>query len=140
MSRFDRQPVDILIEIKARGQPGHDTHNTVNLSTGGLAFICDREFEPGGMVEIRIPFVNPPFEAKARIAWCTARGDQFEIGVEFQDQDDAFMTRMVEQVCHIVNYKQEILRTEGRLLSPEEAASEWISKYAARFPGSADAK
>ncbi|MGA7749675.1 MAG: PilZ domain-containing protein [Gallionella sp.] len=140
MTRFIRHPANILIEVRARGQPAHTPHNAVNLSIGGLAFRCDRVFEPGDVVEIRIPFVSPPFEAEARVVWCTAREGRFEIGIEFQEQDDAFMARMVEQVCHIENYKQDILRTEGRLLSPEEAAAEWINKYASQFPDSADAQ
>ncbi len=140
MTRFIRHPAEIPIEVKVHGQSAYATHNAVNLSIGGLAFRCDRELEPGDIAEIRIPFVSPPFAAEARVAWCTARQGIFEIGVEFQDQDDAFTARMVEQVCHIENYKQEILLTEGRRLSSEEAAAEWIDKFAARFPGSADAK
>jgi hypothetical protein len=140
MTRFDRKPVEILIEVKARGQSIHDTHNTVNLSTGGLSFRCGRKFAPGDMVEIRVPFVRPPFEVEARVAWCAARENSYEIGVEFLNHDDAFMAHMVEQVCLIEKYKQDILRTEGRILSPEDAATEWISKYAARFPGSEDAQ
>jgi hypothetical protein len=140
MTRFIRHPAEITIEVKARGQSTHDTHNTVNLSIGGLAFRCDREFAPGDVVEIRVPFVRPPFEVEARVAWCKAREGHYEIGVEFLNPDDVFMTRMVEQVCQIENYKQDILRTEGRLLSPEEAATEWLFKYAAKFPGSEDAQ
>jgi hypothetical protein len=140
MTRYDRQPVEILIEVKARDQTIHDTHNTVNLSAGGLAFRSERNFAPGDMVEIRVPFVSPPFEVKARVAWCKVRENNYEIGVEFLNHDDAFMAHMVEQVCLIEKYKQDILRTEGRLLSPEDAATEWISKYAAQFPGSADAQ
>jgi hypothetical protein len=41
---------------------------------------------------------------------------------------------MVEQVCHIENYKKEVYQTEGRLLTAEEAAVEWIHKYASQFP------
>jgi hypothetical protein len=117
----------------------HARHNTINLSLGGLAFRCDREFALGDMVEIRIPFVSPPFEAEARVAWCTAHDGRFESGVEFLNQDDAFMVRMVEQVCNIETYKKDVLQTEGRKLSPDQAAAEWISKYAAEFPGSAEA-
>jgi hypothetical protein len=140
MTRYDRQPVEILIEVKARDQTIHDTHNTVNLSTGGLAFRSERKFAPGDMVEIRVPLVSPPFEVEARVCWCKVREHNYEIGVEFLNHDDAFMAHMVEQVCLIEKYKQDILRTEGRLLSPEDAATEWISKYAAGFPGSEDAQ
>jgi hypothetical protein len=42
--------------------------------------------------------------------------------------------RMVEQVCYIENYKKVVYQTEGRLLTAEEAAMEWICKYASQFP------
>jgi hypothetical protein len=46
---------------------------------------------------------------------------------------DAFRNRM-EQQCHeIKQYRQSILRDSGRLLSPDEAALEWIERYAATF-------
>lgn len=136
MAHFDRHPVNILIEVSANGQSNYSSHSTSNLSTGGLAFRCDRRFEPDSILAIRITLVNPPFEAEARVAWCAERKGHFETGVEFLKQDDAFMAHMVEQVCQIENYMKEILRKEGRKLSPEEAANEWSSKYAARFPGS----
>jgi hypothetical protein len=48
---------------------------------------------------------------------------------------DAFRNRM-EQQCHqIKQYRQSMLRESGRLLSPDEAALEWIERYAATFEG-----
>ena len=48
---------------------------------------------------------------------------------------DAFRNRM-EQQCHqIRQYRQSMLREGGRLLSPDEAALEWIERYAATFDG-----
>ncbi len=134
MRRYTRHPASIPIEVKARSDLKHGTHNVVNLGIGGLAFRSDREFAQGEPVEIRIPFVQPPFGAQARVCWCKPHGDGFELGVEFLNQDDAYMARMVEQVCHIDNYRKAILRSEGRELSPDEAAREWIAKYAAKFP------
>ena len=46
---------------------------------------------------------------------------------------DAFKTRMLAQVRQIRKYK-EILEKQGRYLSIEEAAMEWINRYAAEFP------
>lgn len=137
MRRFLRHPADIPIEVKAHGQAAHDIQHTTNLSIGGLAFRCDREFSPGVLVDLCIPFVQPAFEVEAFVAWCRKSGDRFELGVEFLNQDDAFMARMVEQICQIETYQKEVYRAEGRLLTVEEAAAEWISKYAAKFPGSA---
>jgi hypothetical protein len=54
--------------------------------------------------------------------------------VTFLDADDAFLARMVEQVCHIEDYRKSVQRLEGRALSPEAAALEWIAHHAAQFP------
>jgi hypothetical protein len=84
--------------------------------------------------------VDPPFEAMARVAWCRPDGDAFLVGVEFLDSDDAFQSRMVQQVCSIENYKQDVAAKEGRVLSSQEAAAEWISKFAGRFPAGGELK
>jgi len=47
---------------------------------------------------------------------------------------EAFAARMVEQLCHIAHYRLNAAKREGRKLSPEGAADEWISRFAARFP------
>lgn len=136
MRRYIRHPVGIPIEVKARTQRAQGIHNAVNLGIGGLAFRCERDFAQGEVVEIHIPFVQPPFNVEARVTWCKPHDGGFELGVEFRNQDDAYMARMVEQVCHIEHYQKAVCRTEGRQLSLEEAAREWIGKYAAKFPGS----
>jgi len=46
----------------------------------------------------------------------------------------------MEQQCHLIKqYRQSILRESGRLLSPDEAAFEWIERYAATFDRSSGA-
>jgi phage tail tape-measure protein len=41
---------------------------------------------------------------------------------------------MVEQLCYIEQYKQMVKTLEDRNISGEEAAMEWIEKYAGEFP------
>jgi hypothetical protein len=41
---------------------------------------------------------------------------------------------MVEQVCHIENYRKKILAETGTVLTSEQAAKEWIFHYAKEFP------
>jgi len=137
MRQFIRHPADIPIEV-ARNDPlpPADLH-ACNVSFGGLAFQSHVELEPGAIVAVRILVVRPEFESKARVVWCHGRAAGFELGVEFLDVADAFRARMVEQVCHIENYKHEVYRAEGRTLTIEEAAKEWIGKYAADFPNPA---
>ncbi|MCW9053285.1 MAG: hypothetical protein OQJ91_13375 [Motiliproteus sp.] len=60
--------------------------------------------------------------------------DDYELGLVFLDQQQAFQMRMLEQVCHITCYQQWIYEKEGRRLSREQAATEWISKFASHFP------
>ncbi|HEY6132060.1 MAG TPA: hypothetical protein VIV27_08575 [Halioglobus sp.] len=46
---------------------------------------------------------------------------------------DAFRVRMEDQCHRIRQYQLEILQDGGRLLSTDEAALEWIERYAASF-------
>ena len=56
------------------------------------------------------------------------------MGVQFTDSTTQFSVRMVEQICHIEHYRAEVLRVENRDLTSEEAAKEWVEKFAADFP------
>lgn len=42
--------------------------------------------------------------------------------------------RLIEQACYIEEYRKEVFSQQGRQLSEEEAAKEWIDKYAGIFP------
>jgi hypothetical protein len=134
MRQFIRHPANIPIEVRGGDPLPPATRQMVNVSLGGLAFQSDAAFEPRAIVTVRIPFVQPAFETRARVAWCTARNGRFELGVQFLDPEDAFVGKMVEQVCHIENYRKVVHEIDGRHLTAEEAAAEWIAKYAAQFP------
>jgi len=67
--------------------------------------------------------------------WNKKTGNGFEVGLKFDDPDEIFRLRMIEQICHIEHYRTEVERQDGRYLTSEEAAREWISLYAAEFPG-----
>jgi hypothetical protein len=135
MRQFIRHPVDVPIEIDTDESGPPSALHTHDISRGGLAFRCDFEVMPGSHVEVRIPYVKPAFEARARVVWCRPHdATSYELGVTFLDAEDAFLARMVEQVCHIEDYRQSVYRSEGRELSSEEAAMEWIEKYASEFP------
>lgn len=132
MRQFIRHPADIPIEINA-GTIAPKV-SSQNFSRGGLAFEADCNLEFGNIGQVRIPVVRPVFEAQASVVWCSPRGTAFDIGVEFLDSTEVFRARMVEQVCHIESYKRRVHEAEGRVLTAEEAALEWIDKYAEGFP------
>lgn len=132
--RFIRHTINVPLEVTSSGVLQNAPEQSVNLSHGGLAFAAEQCLDVGSLIDLRIPTVEPPFDAKARVVWCRPEHDKFLVGCEFLDKADAFRSRMVEQVCTIEEYRQQTKRTEGRDLSSQEAAEEWIVKYAGVFP------
>jgi len=135
---FIRHPADIPIEFSADDDPPLSLHGLAHdVSYGGLAFESERCPQRGAVIEIRIPTVKPAFETRGQVMWCRRKSaDRYEIGIRFLGSTDAFKARMVEQVCHIEQYKRDVLEREGRKLTGTAAAREWISKHAADFPRS----
>ena len=105
-----------------------------NVSLGGLAFVSPKPFEVLERVQICIPFLEKDNTLVGNVVWCERSGSVWEIGIEFEKSRDAFRLRMIEQICHIEHYRKEVRQQEGRELTTQEAASEWIAKYASDFP------
>ncbi|HLM68693.1 MAG TPA: PilZ domain-containing protein [Longimicrobium sp.] len=135
--RFIRHTADVPIEVRAVAGSDAVMQQGTNISEGGLAFVSDACLDQEGTIEVRIPEVDPPFEAQARVVWCRPEDDgRFLVGVQFLDAKDEFRARMVEQVCTIEKYRKDVLEQEGREISSQDAAAEWIQKYAGKFPTS----
>lgn len=131
---FIRHTAGVPIAVsRVDGRAAH-ARQSVNVSEGGLSFVSDDYIPLGAVIEVRIDTVSPPFQAQARVVWSSPEGDAWCLGVQFIDPADAFRARMVEQVCAIERYRHEVRAAEGRQLTPAEAATEWIGKYANRFP------
>lgn len=134
MRNFIRHPSTIPLDFHLEEVVQGGTDYLKNVSRGGLSFYSKIPLEPGATIQLKIPLVKPIFEALGRVTWCHQDGNRFEVGVQFLDQEDMFRARMVEQICHIEEYKRKVLEEEGRSLTGEEAAKEWIAKYAIDFP------
>jgi hypothetical protein len=133
---FLRHTVHVPLEVDRAGESGPLVEEALNVSYGGLAFHSPECPEVGEILRLRIPTVEPAFEARARVAWCRPEAGQYLVGVQFLDSAAAFRSRMVQQVCSIENYRQEAERRQGRPVTTREAAAEWIARYAGRFPDS----
>ena len=107
-----------------------------NVSLGGLAFISPNSLSVLDRVRVSISILERDCELIGNVVWCEKSDTDsgYEIGIEFEKSRDVFRLRMIEQICHIEHYRGEVLRIEGRELSTQEAASEWIPKYAGDFP------
>ena len=130
---FVRHTVHVPLEVERVGESAHE-ESGVNVGYGGLAFVSATCPAVGEILRVRIPTVEPPFEGEVRVAWCRPEDGRFLVGAQFLESTVAFRSRMVQQVCSIENYRREIARQEGRILTTQEAAAEWIARYAGRFP------
>lgn len=129
-----RHPADIPIDYELAGVVADQHEYITDISTGGLSFKAAKCLAIGAIVRIRIPLTNPAFEVSARVAWCSPAEGHFLVGVAFLHADEGFRARMVEQVCQIEAYKREVREREGRELTGQQAALEWIGRHAADFP------
>ena len=132
--QFLRHPSDVPISYRLRELVSNQSDYLRNIGEGGLCFVSRIPISPGMRIHVEIPIAEPVFEADGVVVWCHAKNSSYEVGVRFEGIEAEYGLRMVEQVCHIEHYRQEVLRRDGRALSSEEAALEWIQKYAARFP------
>ncbi|HYH82518.1 MAG TPA: PilZ domain-containing protein [Longimicrobium sp.] len=133
---FIRHTVGVPIVVRKVDGSGAREEQSVNVSEGGLSFVSENEIPIGTTIEVCIAEVDPPFQAEARVVWASPEPEGgWCTGVQFLEAADAFRVRMVEQVCAIERYRREVEAVDGRLLTPQEAAKEWIGKYAGRFPG-----
>lgn len=143
MRHYIRHPADIPIEVIAENTQHALNDNTQsamkvekleNVSFGGLMFQSSIPYTQSKVITVRINSITPQFEASASVSWCRKSGRYYMVGLEFTDKDTEFKLRMVEQVCHIMHYRKKVLETEGRQLGKDEAAKEWIERYASDFP------
>ncbi|HEY5717061.1 MAG TPA: hypothetical protein VIS52_01120, partial [Motiliproteus sp.] len=89
---------------------------------------------PGNWVQVEIAAQNAQVRATALVLACRLNDYDYSFELAIPDPEQAFQVRMVEQLCYINRYREQVLRLEGRDLDPNQAAAEWISRFAARFP------
>lgn len=134
MRSYIRHPSDVPIELLPADQLSDNSSRIKDVSIGGLSLKSDMALKLGTLIKIKIPLVEPTFETVAVVVWCKKIPKGYEVGLRFINEQDAYAARMVEQICHIEHYRVSVLENEGRRLSAEEAAKEWIGKFARDFP------
>ena len=132
MRNYIRHPTSIPIHVFTGAQNSAEVMVN-NLSAGGLCFFTDIPVKVGTVVDLTISHVTPDYQGAGIIVWRRSQQpDGFEVGVRFANDDEYFRVRMVEQVCQIEEYRQQLAEV-GRNLTSEEAAHEWIIRFAANF-------
>lgn len=133
--RFIRHPSRVPISYDLPdGDDRHRDEALRNVSDGGVCFFSREPLEQGATIRLRVPVFSDHFEADGTVAWCRHHGNGFEIGVAFASEQDRFAVRMVEQLCYIEEYRARVEREQGRSMSSEQAAAEWVARFAGEFP------
>ena len=132
MRQFIRHPTDFPIMVSSEDSSSSYQASLCNISQGGLACRLPRAFSPGTAVTLYIPSLQTDCRVSGRVTRCLPCTKGFRVGIQFNDKTESFKSRMVEQVCLIEHYRQELDR-EGRVLDSEAAAQEWIARFGSRF-------
>ena len=127
MRKFVRHPSSIPIDLAVEQVTHPKASELRNISNGGFACAVDEPIAIGARsCNLRIPVIWPDYHGCGVVVWCRAMPPRYEIGIEFGSQH-LFKTKMVEQLCQIEDYRQQVLSDYGRELDSEQAAQEWIA-------------
>jgi hypothetical protein len=124
-------PIEVTMDFDDDCHSEDDT--ITNVSLGGLSFIASDRLDIKENIEVRFPIINSNARLSARVVWCEKSRKGYEVGLEFDDPKEVERLKMVEQICQIEKFREEVGEREGRHLTSEQAAREWISHFAGEF-------
>lgn len=133
---FIRHPFHLPIRVRRTPAAARASETrTFNVSEGGLAFVWSRRLQHGASLLILIPVRTKIFELAASVVYSRKipRKQAYLTGVCFHDASTAFRAKLAEETLEIIDYQRRICVREGRQVSEEEAAAEWVRRYAASF-------
>ncbi len=138
LRKFIRHPSDIPLTVSLEWVDDdvndHPCGSLNNVSLGGLAFKSQQALLKDQEVKVNFPLISSQHNLAGKVIWNKKVSDGYEIGLKFKSPDELFRLRMIEQICHIEHYKDEVMQQQNRQLTSEQAAKEWISLYAGDFP------
>lgn len=133
--KYYRHPISAPLKLRAASRPAIRTE-TSEISLGGLSFIWQDRLERGDLVDLSIPIKDKLFEIKGRVTYCIEDypTGKFRMGILFMDSPSAFRAKLAEEALEILRYRKEQFVETGAEISEEEAARQWIQKFAKDFP------
>jgi hypothetical protein len=138
---FLRHPVHVPIVIRPLRRDVAGESRSLDVSQGGLSFLWTKKLSKRALVHVTIPVKDKLFTVKGKVVYSEKNTGSvhFRTGISFADRDSAFQAKLAEETLEILEYQKKISREAGRSVSEEEAAAEWIYKYAKFFPSIATA-
>jgi hypothetical protein len=145
MRKYLRHPSSIPVELTVERTPCIGQQQLANIARGGFACWVYEPLPVGATVQLRIPMIWPEYCGCGVVRWCRAAeqagepdpmkflvDNEYEVGIEFSAHD-LFKAKMVEQLCQIEDYRNRLWIEDGRIVDGEQAALEWIARYAKDF-------
>lgn len=130
---FVAHPKDIPLHIEEVSTQSFQANAMETNGFAGIICLTPQAYNPGQCVQLKLAEIDPNFCVTGRIVWCDKEADEFRVAIEFPCKDDCYCVRMVEQLSHIEHYRRQA-KQQGRRLNFNDAAAEWIQKFAASFP------
>jgi len=124
-------PIEVSLEYHQNYQAAEDT--ITNVSLGGLCFVADDRLEIDEAIQVRFPVLDEETHIDGKVVWCNKTTKGYEVGLEFNDPAEVERLKMIEQIRQIENFRSDMEQQIGHKLSSEQAAREWVSKYAGEF-------
>jgi hypothetical protein len=124
-------PIEVSLEYQLCYRAEDDT--ITNVSLGGLCFIADDRLDINESIQVRFPVLDAETLIDGKVVWCNKTAKGYEVGLEFNDPDEVERLKMIDQIRQIENFRNDTEQQDGRKLSSEQAAREWISRYVGNF-------
>lgn len=131
---FIKHPPDIPLDCAITSSQPYINAHVSGVHEGGMVFEAQSTLPIGAKVMLTVNLNGADLALHGVITHCIQVADnKCDVGVQFEQDNEHYAMRMIEQACHIEHYRR-IANKRGRSLSEDEAAQEWIAKYAASFP------
>jgi len=124
-------PIEVTLDFNHSYQVEDDS--ITNVSLGGLCFIASDRLDVDESSQVRFPALNQERSLDGKVVWCNKTNKGYEVGLAFDDPAEIERLRTIEQICQIENFRKEQEEQAGRKLSSEQAAREWVNRYAGEF-------
>ena len=102
-----------------------------SISDGRLRFISAANFTVADDAYLAVQFFGRSFDVEVSLLSCEPKADLYKLELKIT-AEIALKARILLQLAEIVHYRK-LQQKQGRELTVDEAASEWIGQFAAGF-------
>ena len=132
---YYRHPIRVPMKLHLSRQKQVVETPSSDISLGGLSFLWRDRLAKGNLLDINIPVKEKIFLIKAKVVYSREdrKTGRFKTGVLFCDSPSAFRAKLAEEALEIMEYQKKISAIVGYEISEEDAAEQWIQKFASSF-------